>query len=115
MAVEGLISVRSSFGHAETMPRAETAVRANGMAVYARIDHAPAAAEASTGLRPTAVLFFGTARVSAPLVEAVPSVAIDLPLTRRPSPREGIRRAAFHREAGNRDTRPGSGFDSGSL
>jgi uncharacterized protein (DUF302 family) len=80
MSVEGLLSLRSSFEHAETMTRAETAVRANGMTVYARIDHAPAAAEFGTWLWPSVVLFFGSARVCAPLVEAVPSIAIDLPL-----------------------------------
>ena len=44
------------------MDRLIAAVKAKGMAVLARIDHAKAAAEAGLELRPTEVLVFGIRR-----------------------------------------------------
>ena len=38
--IEGLTSIRSSFGPEETMDRLEMEIRTHGMNVLARIDHA---------------------------------------------------------------------------
>ena len=43
MATPGLITIRSSFGPQDTMNRLDTAVKAKGMTVFARIDHAAGA------------------------------------------------------------------------
>ena len=43
MAAQGLTTIRSNFGPQETMNRLETAVKAKGMTVFARIDHAAGA------------------------------------------------------------------------
>ena len=43
MATPGLTTIRSSFGPQDTMNRLETAVKAKGMTVFARIDHAAGA------------------------------------------------------------------------
>jgi hypothetical protein len=51
MAANGLISVRSSYGPKETMDRLEAEVKAKGMAVFARIDHAAGATEVGLSLR----------------------------------------------------------------
>jgi uncharacterized protein (DUF302 family) len=80
MAVEGLVSVRSGFAAAETMARLEAAVRARGLTVFARIDHAAGAAEAGMALRPTDLLIFGNARGGTSLMQAVQTTGIDLPL-----------------------------------
>ncbi|WP_211098417.1 DUF302 domain-containing protein [Azospirillum sp. B506] len=50
------------------------------MTVVARIDHAAAASRSGLQLRPTLVLVFGNPAAGTPLMEAVPTLAIDLPL-----------------------------------
>ena len=80
MAVDGLTSIASSFGPNETMNRLEAQVKARGMTVFARIDHAAGAVEAGLSLRPTEVLIFGNAKTGTPLMQAVQTIAIDLPL-----------------------------------
>jgi len=76
----GLTTVPSGFGPKETMDRLENEIRAHGMNVFARIDHAAGAAEAGLTLRPTELIIFGNARGGTPLMEAVQTVGIDLPL-----------------------------------
>jgi uncharacterized protein (DUF302 family) len=78
--MEGLTSIRSSFGPKETMDRLEAEIRAQGMTVFARIDHAAGAAEAGLELRPTELIIFGNARGGTPLMQSVQTVGIDLPL-----------------------------------
>jgi uncharacterized protein (DUF302 family) len=80
MAVDGLTSIASRFGPNETMNRLEAEVKARGMTVFARIDHAAGAVEAGLSLRPTEVLIFGNAKTGTPLMQAVQTIAIDLPL-----------------------------------
>ena len=80
MAVPGLTSIRSSFGPQDAMNRLETAVKAKGMTVFARIDHAAGAAAVGLPLRPTEILIFGNAKGGTPLMQAVQTIGIDLPL-----------------------------------
>jgi uncharacterized protein (DUF302 family) len=78
--MEGLTTIRSRFGPKETMDRLLGAIRAQGMTVFARIDHATGAAEASLELRPTELIIFGNARGGTALMQSVQTVGIDLPL-----------------------------------
>jgi uncharacterized protein (DUF302 family) len=80
MAAEGLRTIRSSHGPKDMMNRLETAVKAKGLTVFARIDHAAGAAEVGLSLRPTEVLIFGNARGGTPLMQEAQTVGIDLPL-----------------------------------
>jgi uncharacterized protein (DUF302 family) len=80
MSADGLITVSSSFGPEETMKRLEAEVRAKGMTIFARVDHAASAAEAGLPLRPTDLLIFGAARGGTPLMQAAQTIGIDLPL-----------------------------------
>jgi len=80
MATDGLTSIRSSFGPLDTALRLEAAVKAKGLTVFARIDHAAGAAEVALALRPTVLLIFGTARGGTPLMQSAQTVGIDLPL-----------------------------------
>ena len=80
MAAEGLITMASSFGAKETMDRLEAEVKAKGLTVFARIDHAAGAVEVGLPLRPTEVLIFGNAKGGTPLVQANQAIGIDLPL-----------------------------------
>jgi uncharacterized protein (DUF302 family) len=80
MTADGLVSLRSSSGPQDTMNRLVAAVKARGMTVFARIDHAAGAAAAGLPLRPTDLLVFGHAKGGTPLMEAVQTMGIDLPL-----------------------------------
>jgi uncharacterized protein (DUF302 family) len=62
------------------MDRLETEVRARGMQVFARIDHAQGAADVGLILRPTELIIFGNARGGTPLMQSMQTVGIDLPL-----------------------------------
>jgi len=80
MDIDGLMTVRSSHGVRETMDRLEADVRAHGLTVFARIDHAAGAEEAGLALRPTELLIFGNAKGGTPLMQAAQTIGIDLPL-----------------------------------
>jgi len=78
--MEGLVTVQSSFGPEETMARLEAQIKARGLTVFARINHAALAAEAGLTLRPTEVIVFGNPRGGTPLMQANQTIGIDLPL-----------------------------------
>jgi len=62
------------------MNRLEAEIRAHGMKVFERIDHAAGAAAAGLELRPTELIIFGNARGGTPLMQSAQTVGIDLPL-----------------------------------
>jgi uncharacterized protein (DUF302 family) len=80
MAADGLTTIPSSYGPKETMDRLEAEIKAKGMTVFARIDHAAGAAQAGLSLRPTEVLMFGNAKAGTPLMQSNQTIGIDLPL-----------------------------------
>jgi uncharacterized protein (DUF302 family) len=64
----------------DTMNRLEAGVKAKGMAIFARIDHAAGAAEVGMSLRPTELLVFGSPKRGTPLMQSAQTIGIDLPL-----------------------------------
>jgi uncharacterized protein (DUF302 family) len=80
MTPDGLTICPSHYGPKETMDRLVAAVTGHGMAILARIDHAAAAAKVGMELRPTEVVLFGNPRGGTPLMQAVQTMGIDLPL-----------------------------------
>lgn len=62
------------------MDRLEAEIRAQRMTVFARIDHAGAAAAVGLKLAPTELIIFGNARGGTPLMQSNQTVGIDLPL-----------------------------------
>ena len=80
MAADGLITLRSSYAPKDTMNRLETEVKAKGLTVFARIDHAVGAADVGLPLPPTELLIFGNAKGGTPLMQSVQTIGIDLPL-----------------------------------
>jgi len=80
MAAGGLVTLRSTYAPQETMKRLETEVKAKGLSVFARIDHAAGAAEVGLSLWPTELLIFGNAKGGTPLMQSVQTMGIDLPL-----------------------------------
>jgi uncharacterized protein (DUF302 family) len=80
MTADGLISLPSPHVPEKTLDRLATEVAARGLTVFARIDHAAAAAGIGLPLRPTALLIFGAAKGGTPLMQAIQTIGIDLPL-----------------------------------
>src|SRR5712672_93468 len=80
MAAQGLTTIPSSYGPQDTMNRLEAAVKAKGITVFARIDHAAGATDAGLSLRPTELLIFGNTKAGTPLMQSVQTIGIDLPL-----------------------------------
>jgi uncharacterized protein (DUF302 family) len=80
MAADGLITIPSPFGPKDTMDKLEATVKAKGLTVFARIDHAAGATAVGLPLRPTEVLIFGNAKGGTPLMQAIQTIGIDLPL-----------------------------------
>jgi uncharacterized protein (DUF302 family) len=80
MATDGLITIKSNFGPADTMKRLEAEVKARGLTVFAHVDHAAGAAAVDLKLRPTDLLIFGNAKGGTPLMQQAQTVGIDLPL-----------------------------------
>jgi uncharacterized protein (DUF302 family) len=58
----------------------EAEIRAKGLSVFARIDHAAGAAEVGLTLAPTELIIFGNARGGTPLMQSAQTIGIDLPL-----------------------------------
>ena len=80
MTADGLTTLPSNHGPKDTMDRLEAEVKAKGMSVFARIDHAAGAAAAGLSLRPTELLIFGNAKGGTPLMQSTQTIGIDLPL-----------------------------------
>jgi len=64
----------------ETVARLTDLVEAKGMRVFARIDQREAARSAGLDLRETVLVLFGSPASGTPVMDAVPTAAVDLPL-----------------------------------
>lgn len=79
-SVPGLTEQTSPHSFTETLTRLEKAADARGLKFFARLDHAAAAKEAGLDMRPTTVLVVGNPKGGTGLMQAQPTLAIDLPL-----------------------------------
>jgi uncharacterized protein (DUF302 family) len=79
-AADGLVAIKSPHSAQETMNRLEATVKARGLNVFARIDHAAGATKVGKTLRPTELLIFGNPQGGTPLMECAQTAGIDLPL-----------------------------------
>jgi uncharacterized protein (DUF302 family) len=80
MAAEGLIVKPSPHAPGATLDRLEKVLASKGITVFARIDHAAGAEKVGASMPETQVLIFGNPKMGTPLMQATPSIAIDLPL-----------------------------------
>src|SRR3984885_12125690 len=80
MPDNGLVTIASAHNARETVERLLAALKAHNMTVFARIDHAAAAAAAGLPLRPTEVVLFGNPKGGTALMQDWQSAGIDLPL-----------------------------------
>ncbi len=80
MSSDGLITISSRYSVRETLDRLEAALKAAGITIFARVDHAGGAAAVGMDLRPTEVLIFGNPKGGTPLMQANQLIGLDLPL-----------------------------------
>lgn len=80
IASRGMVQVSSKYGFTETVERVIAAFTEKGLKIFAVIDHSGEAEEAGLKMRLTRVVIFGSPKAGTPLMEAAPSLAIDLPL-----------------------------------
>ena len=80
MNEDGLITIQSRNSVKVTVDRLEADLKAKGVTVFARIDHAAGAVSAGMPLRPTELLIFGNPKAGTPLMQANQTIGIDLPL-----------------------------------
>jgi uncharacterized protein (DUF302 family) len=79
-AQNGLIHLASQHTVEETMQRLEALLSERGVTIFARVDHSGEAAEVGLTMRPSKLLIFGSPKGGTPLMQAAPTLAIDLPL-----------------------------------
>jgi len=79
-ADQGLVSKPGGHSVDQMVEKLQGILRAKGVALFAVIDHSGEAEKVGMKLPPTKLLIFGSPKAGTPLMQASPSVAIDLPL-----------------------------------
>lgn len=80
MNVEGLIHVETQDNNVKVVAdRLVAVLKARGLKLFARVNHAQGAAGAGLTLRPTELVLFGNPKVGTPLMQCNQTTAIDLP------------------------------------
>ena len=77
---QGLIHLGSSHSVEDTLQRLESLLTEKGIKIFTVVDHSGEAAKAGLQMRPTKLVIFGNPKGGTPLMQASPTVAIDLPL-----------------------------------
>jgi len=76
----GLIDIPSNHSVDETLAKLKGILQAKGVTLFALVDHSGEAAKVGMKMPPTKLLIFGNPKAGTPVMLAVPSSAIDLPL-----------------------------------
>jgi len=76
----GIISIPSNHSVDQTVEKLKGILQAKGVALFALIDHSGEAEKVGMKMRPTKLLIFGNPKAGTPVMQAAPSIAIDLPL-----------------------------------
>lgn len=79
-ADNGIVSKPSNHAVDETVEKLKGILQAKGVALFALVDHSGEAEKIGLKMRPTKLLIFGSPKAGTPLMQATPSIAIDLPL-----------------------------------
>jgi uncharacterized protein (DUF302 family) len=80
MKTDGLVTLQSNFGYAETANRLVAIIRSKGVTIFAQIDHSDGAKAAGLELRGTLLIVFGNAKSGTPLTQIDQSLGLDLSL-----------------------------------
>ena len=76
----GIIDNLSHHSVGETVERLRGILQSKEVTLFALVDHSGEAEKVGMKMRPTKLLIFGSPKAGTPLMQAAPSVAIDLPL-----------------------------------
>ena len=76
----GLITLPSKHSVSETIERLVAIAVEKNLQVFARVDHARNARDVGLELRPMELVIFGNPRAGTPLMQAVATMGIDLPV-----------------------------------
>jgi uncharacterized protein (DUF302 family) len=76
----GLINLPSKHSVDETLQKLESLLQEKNIMIFARVDHSGEAAKVGMEMRPTKLLIFGNPKGGTPLMQATPTIGIDLPL-----------------------------------
>jgi uncharacterized protein (DUF302 family) len=80
MQANGLVQVSSAYSVDDTVQRLQSIFGQKGLQVFALVDHSGEAEKVGMKMRATKLLIFGSPKAGTPLMVAVPTLAIDLPL-----------------------------------
>ena len=76
----GVIDVPSNHSVDETVDRVTSLLKDKGVKLFAFVDHSGEAAKVGIKMPPTKLLIFGSPKAGTPLMQAQPTVGLDLPL-----------------------------------
>lgn len=79
-AADGLVTVASNHDVKTTADKLESSLKAKGMKVFLRVDHAAGAASVGNQLRPTELVIFGNPKLGSALMACAQTAGIDLPM-----------------------------------
>ena len=77
---DGLITKQSAHSVQVTIDRLEAAAKGKGLNVFARINHQANAAGLGLEMHGSTLLIFGSPKIGSPLMNASPTVGLDLPV-----------------------------------
>ncbi len=77
---DGIIHLESPYPVGETLDRVAALAKSKGMVIFSRLDQRQEAEKVGLNLRPTQMLLLGNPKAGTLLMDAVPSIALDLPL-----------------------------------
>jgi uncharacterized protein (DUF302 family)/uncharacterized membrane protein YidH (DUF202 family) len=76
----GIVDVPSNHSADQTVEKLKEILNAKGVTLFALVDHSGEAAKVGMKMRPTKLLILGNPKAGTPLMQASPSIAMDLPL-----------------------------------
>ena len=79
-ANNGIVHLASNHSVDQTVEKLTSILQAKGVNLFALVDHSGEAEKVGMKMRPTKLLIFGSPKAGTPLMQAAPSIAIDLPL-----------------------------------
>ena len=76
----GIVNMPTNHSVDETVGKLRQVLQANGVTLFAVIDHSGEAEKVGMKMPPTKLLIFGSPKAGTPVMLAAPSIALDLPL-----------------------------------
>ena len=80
VAGKGIIDTPSNHSVDQTVEKLKNILQSKGITLFTLVDHSGEAAKVGMTMPPTKLLIFGSPKAGTPLMQASPSIAIDLPL-----------------------------------